>query len=283
MAARYGGGLLFHRLKVLLWVILSLGLFSACLPEPTPVATPTPSPTVTQTATATATVVWFPPTATFTPMPTRQVTPTVDLRPALGEVILNDPFTDKTQWQVMRTAVGSIAYGKSELTLAVSQPRGSLLSLRKAPQLTNFYLEMDVLPSLCRDGDTFGLLVRAASGADYYRLLLNCSGQLRMERLKNSKAVPLQDWVVSGQIIPGGMMRNRLGLWAKGEEMRVYVNGDYQFTVKDPVYSSGVVGVFARSQGETQLTVNFSNLKIYNVGASTPGKVEVAPTASKTP
>lgn len=256
-------------------------LVSACLPEVETPLPPTVTPTVTLTPTTTATIVWFPPTATYTPMPTRMVEPTQDLRPPLGEVLFEDPFTDKTQWLTSRSAAGNIAYGNSELTLAVSQPRGMLLSLRKSPTIGNFYLEIDAVPSLCRGADSYGLLLRSESSQDYYRFAASCTGQVRMERVKNGRSVPLQDWMTSGQILPGGMMRVRLGVWALGQDLRVFVNGDYHFSVKDPVFTAGSVGVFARAAGDTPLTVSFSNLVVY--GSEPAGSPVLLPTATRIP
>ncbi len=262
--------------SLLIFCTVALAItLTGCLPE-TPSPTPLlPTPTVTQTPTGTATIVWFPPTKTFTPAPTRYVSPTTDPRPAVGAALLEDPFTDQKSWFTGRTAIGSIAYGKGELTLAVSTARGALLSLRKTPSLGNFYLTVDALPSLCRDEDSYGLLLRASSNQDYYRLALTCSGRLRLERLKGAKIVVLQDWVSCGQIPPGGMMRSQVGVFAQGQELRIFINGEYQFSVRDPVWESGMLGVFARSSGETPLTVSFSNLVVYTVGS---GRILSSPT-----
>ncbi|MBE0699206.1 MAG: hypothetical protein IH586_19975 [Anaerolineaceae bacterium] len=251
----------------MLFFLIVLAL-TACLPaEASPAPVP-PTETATATPLPSATIIWFPATPTYTPFPTREITPTQDLRPEIGGLILEDRFDDPQSWATSRTAVGSVAFGQKELTLAVASPRGSLISLRAEPQLSDFYLEIDSLPSLCRTDDNYGLILRATSRFDYYRLLVNCNGQLRMERLKNEKPVLLQDWITSGQIFPGGMIRLRLGVWAQKDEMRVFVNDIYQFTVQDPVWPAGQVGVFARSAGDTPLTVNFSQLKIFSLNGS---------------
>jgi hypothetical protein len=255
-------------------------LASGCLPEPPPSPTPEPSATATVTPTPTPTIVWFPPTVTPTPAPTRLVEPTPDVRPSLGDVLLREPFTDKTQWQTARTEAGSAAYGNNELTLAVSKERGLVMSLRKAPQLTNFYLELDAQPSLCRGSDAYGLLLRAETGQDFYRFLANCAGEVRMERVKNSQMVVLQDWMPSGQVQPGGFLPLRIGVAAQGQDLQLFINGVYQFGVRDPVFTQGVVGVVARSSGDTPLTVNFSNMMVYEIDAApvpTPGPTIVAP------
>jgi hypothetical protein len=246
-------------------LLLGLLMLSGCLPEATPEPTPLPTATITVTPTTTATVIWFPATATWTPAPTIVLEPTPDLRPVFGEMIFSDAFTENDQWQVGRTAFGSMAYGREDLTLAVSQPKGNLLSLRKTPQLANFHAEIDVQPSLCRGADSYGLLFRASSSENFYRLLVNCSGQVRLDRVKDSRNTPLQDWTVSGQMQPGGMLATRLGVSAQGQELRIYINNVLQFTIKDPVFTSGMVGVFARASGDTPLTVSFTNLAVYNL------------------
>jgi len=245
-------------------ILISLGA-AGCLPA-TPSPTPfVPSATATETPTPTESIVWFPPTATSTPFATRTIEPTPDMRPGLGENILEEDFTTQDQWQTTRSETGSVAYGKGELTIAIAAPKGTLLSLRKTPQLTDFYLEIDVQPSLCRGDDSFGLLLRASSGGDFYRLLINCNGEVRMERYMNYRMTMLHDWTPSGQIQPGGLLKTRLGVWALGQELRVFVNDAYQFTVRDPVWKSGAVGVFARSSGATPLTVNFSNMVVQQI------------------
>jgi hypothetical protein len=270
-----------HNTAAFLAAVLCLLALNGCMAGfdlPTPTLIP-PTATVTVTPTSTATIIWFPATATFTPAPTQATTPTPDLRPPLGKALLEDPFTDKTQWPVSQTTVGNVAYGKGELTLAVSGARGTLVSLRKAPMLNDFYLEVEALPSLCRGEDMYGVLLRASSAQDTYRVLVTCSGKVRVERVKGGKVLPLQEWTQSGQIFPGGMMRTRLGVWAQGDDLHVFINDVYQFSARDTVWESGTLGLFARSAGDTPLTVSFSDLAAYQVGP-TGQQQQPTPTAA---
>jgi hypothetical protein len=50
-----------------------------------------------------------------------------------------------------------------------------------------------------------------------------------------------------------------------GEDMRFFVNDQFQFAIRDPMLTSGAIGVFVRSSGETAVTVNFSDFVIYNI------------------
>jgi hypothetical protein len=250
-------------------VFLPMLIFlTACLPETQAVLSPTPTPTETLAPTPTETILWFPLTPTFTGVPTRAPQPTREMHPGLGAVMFNDDFSDQGLWSSGRTASGSVAYGLQELTRAVSESKGSLQSLRDTPEMSNFYLEIDVLPSLCRDADQYGLLLRANTQQDYYRLLVNCKGQLRLERVKDARVLPLQDWLSSGQVPPGAMLAVRLGVWALGDELRFFVNDIYQFAVRDPLWKSGRVGLYARAAGDTPLTVSFSNLQVQEIDVS---------------
>ena len=47
--------------------------------------------------------------------------------------------------------------------------------------------------------------------------------------------------------------------------MRFFINDEYQFSVRDPLLASGRLGVFARSAGDTAVTVNFSNLVVREI------------------
>jgi hypothetical protein len=69
----------------------------------------------------------------------------------------------------------------------------------------------------------------------------------------------------SGDAPPGAPGEVRIGLWAVGDEMRLFLNDRYQFTLTDPVSPAGAFGVFARAAGDTPVSVTFSDFKVYDV------------------
>lgn len=217
-----------------------------------PTLTPIPSPTID----------WFPVTATPTLIPTAISTPTPDQRPGQAELILNDPFSDLTQWQIVHNNIGNVEYGDQELTVAVSKSGGSLQSLRNSPVLDNFYLEITANPDMCRAADSYGLLLRASGPLDFYRYSINCNGQIRLERVNHGETYILQDWMASGQVPTGSPLVLSLGVWAYSNELRFFINDVYQFSAQDAVWKSGKIGVFAHSNEDTALTVSFYDLKI---------------------
>jgi hypothetical protein len=121
------------------------------------------------------------------------------------------------------------------------------------------------MPSLCKGEDEYGLLLRVTPALDFYRYSLTCNGQVRLDKYVNGRASSPQPLTPSGDVPLGAPSVTRLGVWAKGREMRFYLNDHYQFTVSDPTLTSGGLGVFARSAGENALTVSFSNLTVHQV------------------
>jgi hypothetical protein len=253
------------KLRLLALVILLAWGLGGCLPAP-----PTPIPatvTATQTLIPSTTPVWFPATDTPTPPPLPTPRPTEQLRPGVGELLLRDEF-DGSGWQTGQTEAGAIAFGKSTLTLSVSGAKASLLSLRAGVLPADLFLEMTITPSLCRGADAYGLLLRAASAKDFYRFLLNCDGQARLERVLQGQTSLMQDWAPAGSMLPGGLLPVRVGVWMVGKELRLFVDGEFVFSAQDPVLAEGQVGVYARSSADSPLTVSFSMLEVYTVDAA---------------
>lgn len=252
---------------------------------PTPTEEALAPPTAAPLETPTETIVWFPPTDTPTPRPTATVQPTQDMRPGLGAQILTDPFLNTAFWPTYRIPAGSVGYGNGELTLAVHQPRELLSTLRKDTVLEDFYLEVSVEPSLCRGADNFGLLFRSLSEWNTYRFAISCEGQIRIERVRNGSVYPLKDWAPGEMLLPANTRTMRLGLLAAGEEFRFFIDDIYQFSVRDPIFTSGQVGLFARSTGETALTVSFQDMAVWAVDAESvrpTATPEPSPTATRT-
>ncbi len=229
---------------------------------------PTTIPLATETALPSPTIVWFPPSATSSPPVFSTPTATPEMRPGLGDVAVTDDFSDPKIWDLAVSDQGSSALNQGNLTLAV-QPKVYLLSLRHGLTLSSFYAEITATPNICRGTDTYGLLVRANAVA-YYRFALSCDGRVSAERISAGTRELLQTPVPSGDAPLGAPGQVRIGLWAAGSEMRLFLNDHYQFAISNPNYPTGTVGVFVNSAGSTAMVVNFSDLQIQDVNYIPP-------------
>jgi len=261
---KYSPALTKH-IRSLTITILLASVLSACLAPRTPLP---PLPTHTPlppTYTPTSTIVWFPSTATFTPRPIQEVTtPTPDMRPSFGALLIEEDFSDPEHWTLGRAGALSAALGKAELTLAISEPHGYIYSLFSEPVPGDFYAEITAAPSLCKDSDEYGLILRMSSNLEFYRFSISCNGEARLDKYFNRTASSPQPLTPSGAIPPGAPSVTRLAVLARGKEISYYANGEFLFTIRDPNLLNGSLGVFARSAGDNAVTVSFSDLKIYS-------------------
>ena len=225
---------------------------------------------VTETPPPSPTFVWFPPSATPTLQFFATKTATPEQRPGIGEVLLTDNFSVARSWNTSASDQGSATIERNRLTLAV-QPGIYMLSLKNEVVIGNFHAEITARPSLCRGADEYGLLVRANAVA-YYRFALTCNGEVHAERKSGYEKHPLQEPIISGDAPIGAPSEVRIGIWALGTEMRFFLNGRYQFTIADPNYASGTLGVFAQSAADTPVTVSFSNLVVRQIDLLPPTK-----------
>jgi hypothetical protein len=192
------------------------------------------------------------------------------MRPGLGDVTVTDDFSDPDLWDIATSDQGSAAIHKGNLTLAV-QPGVYLFSLRHDLILRSFYAEITAIPNLCRGADSYGLLVRANVVA-YYRFAVSCEGTVSAERVSVGTREVLQKPISSTDAPPGAPGQVRLGVWAAGNEMRLFLNGRYQFSITNSNYPAGTVGVFVHSAGTNAAVVNFTDLQIQEVSYTPPTK-----------
>jgi hypothetical protein len=219
---------------------------------------------------ATPTVVWFPATNTPTALPTVINPATPAGQPGLGGLLFRDDFSNAARWDVRASDQVSAALGGNALTLAVRQPGYTILSARHADTLSDFFLELTASLNLCGATDEYGLLFRYNSPNDFYRLALTCDSSVRLDRVRNSENLTLQAPVLSGDAPPGAPGEVRLGVWAAGSEMRVFLNGRHQFTVLDSSFKTGALAVYARSNGAAAVSINFSDLHVSAVAYISP-------------
>ncbi len=244
-------------------------IFTSCAALDILNATPIPI-FLTETPLPTSTIVWFPPSATPSPQAFSTYPPTPEMRPGLGDTFLTDEFSDPSLWDIAASDQASSAIENNRLTLA-AQSEVYMLSLRHEIVLDDYYAEITARPNLCRADDSYGILVRANAVA-YYRFALSCNGAAGAERISVGTRQLLQAPLLSGDVPPGAPGEVRIGIWAVGNEMRLFLNGRYQFSISDSNYASGTLGVFVNSAGGTAMIVSFSDLTVQRVNYTLPTK-----------
>lgn len=243
--------------------VLALTLFllcSACIVTPSAIIV---ADTATPTVTATATQVWFPPTFTPSPLPQPNITPTPNLRPNIGDILLEDNFTDSSAWMTSSGLQATINIDDGEIHLSLNDDHEYLLAMRNAPVLDNFYAEITASPSLCRGEDEYGFVLRATDG-EHYRFALTCDGRAKVDRLLGKNSLSRQaGWLVNPVVPAIAPSSVRLAIWAHNSQIHFFVNDVYLFSANDTVLWKGTVGLFVHTSGDDDVSVNFSNLKVW--------------------
>ena len=245
------------------WIILPIILLSACLS----VSTPEPLPTPTQTAvpSPTSTIEWFPSSPTPEQLPTIAVTPTQEFMSEIGEIIFQDEFFSSDGWTVPQTDRGQINITNGEIVIIINEPKSLLVGTLEKPDLQDFYAEITANPVLCTGRDEYGFLFRVFGRNQYYRFALSCDGEVRLDKIGGAGTLVLYPWTRSASVPPGAPSVSKLEVIALQDEIRVFINGDPQFTIIDQGLSLGSFGVYARSAGETAVTISFSDLIVREV------------------
>lgn len=245
------------------WFLFLLVPLAACLP----VVTPTPEPTVTVTTapTPSPTVEWFPPTPTIQISPTVEITSTPEIMAELGEIIFKDDFVSGEGWTVPRSERGEINIANGEINIIINEPGTFLVGTLEKPDLQDFYAEISASPILCSPRDEYGFLFRVFGRNQYYRFALNCEGEVRLDSISGESGMILYPWTRSASVPVGAPSISTIAVLAIADQIHVFINGDPQFTVIDHQLLVGSFGVYARSVGDTAVTISFSDFIVREV------------------
>ena len=243
-------------------------LLSACqslTPVITPSTTITPTAAITLTPSPSATVEWFPPTSTIEILPTSQPPPTQSVFMELGEVIFRDDFIDSEGWTVPQLDLGEINIGGGEANIIINEPPAFLVGTRDKPDLRDFYAEITVSPILCEEKDEYGFLFRVSGRSQYYRFVITCSGEVRLDKIFSGGGTILYPLTRSASVPVGAPSVSKIAVLAEGDQLHLFINGDYQTSVRDQQFQRGTFGIYARSAGDSAITVSFTELVIREI------------------
>ncbi len=236
-----------------------VSVLCACVSQDDSLPILSPSPTIL----ASETPVWFPPTSTSSPMPIAEPSSTPDLIPGLGDLLLEDTFSEAAFWSTSQSASSSAMVANERISLSTSQIGTFVLSTRSEPLLDDIYAEIIASPSLCTGEDEYGFVLRAAPSGDQYRFGISCDSRAKVDRIFAGEASRSVGWVQNPVIPSGAPGKAKLSVWASGSEMRFFVDDVFLFEVNDTVLYRGTLGVYIWAHGDGALSIAFSDLRVW--------------------
>lgn len=207
------------------------------------------------------------PPATLEAIPTSHdfgTTPTVASTPtqaandpilSLGAPTWKDTFDNGDNWPLGIDKYVDLKSGGGTLQMVgLTNKNGWRLSNQKA---VNFYLQLTGKMSVCSGVDHYGLFFRVPNLtlADRgYLFGISCDGKFALRKWSIDTMTVLENWKSNDAILKGSNQTNRLGIMAKGNELKLYINGVLVDTVKDASFSQGYIGLYVGPKETTKLT-----------------------------
>lgn len=175
----------------------------------------------------------------------------------LGPAEWTDSFANGANWTALNT--GNVRWEVKEDALvmtALSAGGNEEWGLATRPELEDFYLQATFRTGdACSGLDRYGFLFRAPEANEGYVLGVSCDGRYRLYKWDGQNYNPLQEWTSDANILTGPEKTNKIGVWVKGDTIRIYINGIKAAEFTDSTYKKGDFGLLLGSANTNNLQV----------------------------
>lgn len=272
--------------KKILPLILAVLLLAACNLPTRPIDTPTPTVDLvaTQIANLLATqesVTRNAPLATQPPSPTPSATPEATPTPppaptpttnpsdpasSLGDPTWKDSLDTAKNFYLFENDQTKVEAEDGALALTGRNANGWLgWSLTYAQNPSDFYLEATFRTRTCAGSDLYGIVFRASKENAGYFFGVTCDGRynLTYRDLNNDIQKELISIKAASAIQAGSDQINRLGVFAQGDKISLYINGYLIDEVTDSTRSSGYFGAFVAANQTAGFRADLDQIKLW--------------------
>jgi hypothetical protein len=234
---------------------------------------------IAKTATAindlilTATAIANPPSNTPDPI-LSTVTPTStqeNLKDSLGMPAWRDDLNNSGNWNLnipnTDTPNVTIKIENGLLVMTRSVTYGGKNWWLNYQKIQDLYLEGKFITQECSSDDQYGLVIRAPNYSDGfgYYFTVTCDGNFNLMHWDTNGAINLFKWEKSEAIQSGPNQTNILGIWAKGDLIRLYANGKMIKEVRDSsITNTGHFGLFIDSRQTSGFTIKLDEIAYWN-------------------
>jgi hypothetical protein len=176
----------------------------------------------------------------------------------LGSPDWTDEFDSGANWFNLNTDNVSFNFDDGMLRMrAKTAGSGDFWGLANRPDLADIFIEAEfVTGDVCSGLDRYGLLVRAPEPNAGYVFNISCNGQFRIYEWDGETYNQLHAWTSSTAIKTGPNATNVVGVWANGDDIRLYINDVLVAELEVDVYDEGRFGLLVGS-------TNTANFDVY--------------------
>ncbi len=164
----------------------------------------------------------------------------------LGDPTIVDTFTSVDAWYLVDTASTRFEQVANGLRMTALTTGGDdTWGLSAYGPLKDFYLEVTFqVGESCAGLDRYGVIVRAPDPSGGYVFGFSCDGRYRLYSWDGEHYLALQPWTASDAIHAGPAQTNRLGILLRGQQIKLYANGQLLTETTADVFSEGYFGLF---------------------------------------
>ena len=254
------------------WLIIGICLViallgAACQSVPgTEPRTEVSQPETIPEATTGATAEPLAPAAETTPT----ATPEADPRVELGSSAWGAVFDDGTEtWFQFENDQAKSEVRDGKLVLTAKKANGFDAWTMSHPKMDDFYLEVVFTTGeQCAGKDRYGILFRAPDNTQGYLYNVACDGSYQLRIWDGEQFTDLINWTVDSHIAKGPYVTQRLGVWAEGDHLVLYVNGFQVGEARDTTFWNGTFGVNIAAAESVGFTVDVIEAKAWDILAA---------------
>jgi hypothetical protein len=175
----------------------------------------------------------------------------------LGSPTWYDPMNTGANWYLLDEENTKFEIEDGNLVMRSIDPgEAEEWGLATHKEIDDFYMEIKaVTGEQCSGLDRYGLLLRAPDSNKGYVYGFSCDGRFRIYKWDGENYQAIQEWISSAHIKTGPDQTNLLGIWMKGEEIRLYANRILIGEYTDGTYDEGRFGLFIGSSETEDLEV----------------------------
>lgn len=244
----------------LYFILLAVLLVSACA-QPPETELPAAEPQSEQLASTATDKISSPVQITPTS------TPEADPRGQLGSSVWGAVFEDGTEtWYQFENDQSKSEVKDGKLQLTAKKANSFDAWTMSYPQMDDFYLEVVFsIGKACQGKDRYGILFRAPDNSQGYLYNVACDGSYQLRSWNGEQFTDLIKWTVDTHIAQEPVKTQRLGVWAEGDRLVLFVNGFQIGETRDSTFSEGTFGVNIAAAETVGFTVDVIEAKVWDL------------------
>jgi len=198
---------------------------------------------------------------------TPTATPEADPRDQLGSSVWGAVFEDGTEtWYQFENDQSMSEVRDDKLVLTAKKANSFDAWTMSYQQMDDFYLEVVFnIGETCEGKDRYGILFRAPDNTQGYLYNVACDGSYQLRKWDGEQFTDLIKWTIDPHIAKGPEVTQRLGVWAEGDRLVLYVNGFQVGETRDTTYSEGTFGVNIAAAETVGFTVDVIEAKVWDL------------------